>query len=195
MSLLRDILTEIQVLSSEGGWVFWALLGLAFGIAYALLSLWRAMRFPEAPLLSSNEWARLLDPRQEPRQLVENLRVRLNDSTDPSGRLREVGQKLFDVPRRRFPFAFVLIGAAPLIGLLGTVSGMFTTFRGMATATATSPIDVISKGISEALITTQTGLVIGVPTFIVCSWLKSRFEQQVLAFQQVESQLLQPTAT
>ncbi len=83
-----------------------------------------------------------------------------------------------------------MIGAAPLVGLLGTVSGMFTTFHGMSTASASAPVDVISAGISQALITTQTGLVIGVPTYIVCAWLKSRYENLVLRFRQLESQLL-----
>ena len=52
-------------------------------------------------------------------------------------------------------------------------------------------MDVISGGIYEALITTMTGLVIGVPTFIVCTWLKMRFDELVLRFRQLESQLLQ----
>jgi len=191
MPLLRDILTEIQTLSLEGGWVFWALLVLAFGIAFALLSLWRSLRFPDAPLLDSREWANLLNPHANAADTANTLRSRLRNSVDRSARLQEIGQHLFSTPRRRFPFAFVLIGAAPLVGLLGTVSGMFSTFQGMASPNAASPIDVISQGISEALITTQTGLVIGVPTFIVCAWLKSRFDQQVLAFHRIESQLLQ----
>jgi len=73
---------------------------------------------------------------------------------------------------RRIQFAFVLIGAAPLIGLLGTVSGMFATFNGLAAAASSAPVDVISRGISEALITTQTGLIIAIPTFIVCTFFK-----------------------
>jgi biopolymer transport protein ExbB/TolQ len=56
---------------------------------------------------------------------------------------------------------------------------------------ASAPIDVISDGISEALITTQTGLIIGVPTFIVCAWLKSRYDELLLHFQKLESRLLQ----
>ena len=44
--------------------------------------------------------------------------------------------------------------------LLGTVSGMLVTFSGLATSSAAQPIDKISVGISEALITTQAGLLI-----------------------------------
>lgn len=195
MSIFHDILTELRALSEDGGWVFWALIVLAFGIAFALLSLWRSMRYPDAPLLSSSDWTKLLGASEPPSPLVDSLRTRLEAGGEIPPRLHEVAQKMFALPQRRFPFAFVLIGAAPLVGLLGTVSGMFTTFRGMATNSSTAPIDVISKGISEALITTQTGLVIAVPTFIVCSWMKSRFDQQLLAFGRIESRLLQPTPT
>ncbi len=195
MPLGNDILTELRTLSEDGGWVFWALIILAFGIAFALLSLWRSMRYPDAPLLDSKEWTRLLGTSDPPTSLVERLRRRLEAGGEVPPRLHEVAQKMFAMPQRRFPFAFVLIGAAPLIGLLGTVSGMFTTFRGMATNNSAPPIDVISKGISEALITTQTGLVIAVPTFIVCSWMKSRFDQQLLSFSRIESRLLQQTPT
>ena len=88
-----------------------------------------------------------------------------------------------------------MIGAAPLLGLLGTVSGMFTTFGGMATTSANAPIDVISDGIAEALITTETGLVVAIPTLIVCTLLKSRFDGLVMRFQRLQSQLLQQIAT
>jgi biopolymer transport protein ExbB/TolQ len=75
---------------------------------------------------------------------------------------------------------------------------MFKTFRGMSAEAIAAPIDVISAGISEALITTQTGLIIGVPTFIICAWLKSRHDELVLRYSRLESALLQnprPTAS
>ena len=78
--------------------------------------------------------------------------------------------------RRRLDFCFVLIGTAPLVGLLGTVSGMLATFSGLSVSSGAAPVETISGGISEALITTQTGLVIAVPSFIVCTLLKRRFQ-------------------
>ena len=181
---------EIEALSREGGWVFWGLVALAFGIAFALLSLWRALRLPEAPLLASRDWRKLLAGQQPPKALVARLRESLADR-DLAGTLEEIDHQLFAVPSRRFPFAFVLIGAAPLIGLLGTVTGMFTTFDGMAGVAASGPVDVISRGVSEALITTQTGLVIGVPSFIACSLLRDRFDRLRLAYRHVVALLMQ----
>ena len=96
---------------------------------------------------------------------------------------------MFSVIERRIPFALVLISAAPLIGLLGTVSGMFTTFDGMSSASSTGPASVISKGVSEALITTQAGLVISVPAFFIHNALKWRYEQMRNGFYQIEAAL------
>ncbi|MDC0259384.1 MotA/TolQ/ExbB proton channel family protein [Verrucomicrobiales bacterium] len=192
MISFSNILNEIQLLIEEGGWVFIALIALAGGIAFALLSIWNATRLPDAPILKSNEWLNLLTSAgKAPAPDCERLTRILEKCPDPSLRLQEIGQQLFAKTERRIPFAFILISAAPLIGLLGTVSGMFTTFRGMAGTIAASPIDVISDGISEALITTQTGLIIGVPTFMVCAFLKSRHEELALNFRRLESQLLQ----
>ena len=191
MSLAAQILTELRDLSSGGGWIFWALIALAFGIAYALVTLWNSLRFPDATVLSANEWRQLLlHPGRSP-ETLGRLSASLSTTRDPDRFLQEIGHHLFAIPDRRFPFAFVMIGTAPLLGLLGTVSGMYKTFGGMATSSVNAPIDVISAGISEALITTETGLVIGVPTIIVCTLLKSSYDDLVLRFRRLESQLLQ----
>lgn len=191
MNLFLSLLSEIEVLLAEGGPFFIALIALAFGIAFSLVVLWNSIHLPDAPVIGSKEWRSLLSRNDAPIPLP--LLNHLATSGDRRRSIREIGQRLFAKPERRFPFAFILISAAPLIGLLGTVSGMFHTFEGMAATATAAPIDVISDGISEALITTQTGLIIGVPTFIVCAWLKSRFDDLQLRFQKLESQLLQST--
>lgn len=195
MFSLKSILTEIQSLVHEGGWVFVSLIILAFGIAFALLSLWSAMRLPDAPILSSRDWLALLKQSPESEALKKKLNDQLDASGDRSRQLQGIAQRLFAKQERRFPFTFILISSAPLIGLLGTVSGMFKTFQGMSQNTAGAPIDVISRGISEALITTQTGLIIGVPTYIVCAWLKSRYDNLVIHYNQLESQLLHESSS
>ncbi len=56
----------------------------------------------------------------------------------------------------------VLAAVAPLLGLLGTVMGMVTTFDVLAVH-GTGNAKAVAAGISEALITTQTGLMIAIP--------------------------------
>lgn len=58
----------------------------------------------------------------------------------------------------------ICIGAAPLLGLLGTVTGMLATFNALAQGSGgEKTMAMIAKGISEALITTETGLVVALP--------------------------------
>jgi len=187
-----DILNEARTLVEVGGWVFVGLLALAFGIAFALLSLWSATRLPDAPFLPPREWVALLRSRPGHEEARGKLGNVLSRFPDQAAALEEIGRQLFAKTRRRLPFAFTLISAAPLVGLLGTVSGMFTTFAGMADTKLRNPIDVISDGISEALITTQTGLIIGIPTFILCSWLRHRHEELETRFRQLGAEVLTP---
>ncbi|MEM0969925.1 MAG: MotA/TolQ/ExbB proton channel family protein [Verrucomicrobiota bacterium] len=181
--MIHEVQREIHLLFLEGGWVMGGLLLLAFGIALTLLSIQRMLRFPEAeaPTGSSRSWRGLLDTgfrSEEERQAIAQL------MSSPS-HVEEWEHHLFRRVQRRFPFAFTLIGAAPLLGLMGTVSGMFTTFYGLSHSSAQTPVDVISGGISEALITTQTGLAIGIPSFIICSLLRLRADRMHQSFQRI----------
>ncbi len=193
MSIPERLLTEIQKLSAEGGVVFWGLIALGFAIAFTLLSILRFMRYPDPPLLSSREWARVLGKKGDARAHIERLDAALKRDADSRAQeLQGISQRLFAVVDRRFPFAFTLIESAPLVGLLGTVAGMLATFHGLSTGGEDEArVELISKGIAEALISTQTGLIIGVPTFIVCTIMKGRHERQRTAFGSIESRLLQ----
>ncbi len=67
----------------------------------------------------------------------------------------------------------VLAAIAPLLGLLGTVSGMITTFDVMAIF-GTGNAKAMAGGISEALVTTQTGLLVAIPGLYMQGFLKRR---------------------
>jgi biopolymer transport protein ExbB len=70
----------------------------------------------------------------------------------------------------------ILATVAPLLGLLGTVSGMITTFLVIATS-GTGDAKALASGISEALITTQTGLVVAVPGLFLANYLRRRTDK------------------
>jgi len=78
---------------------------------------------------------------------------------------------------RNLRFLKVAMSAAPLWGLLGTVTGMLTTFEGLSTGTGDNTQDTIAGGISEALITTQTGLMIALPGLFFYFWLRGLRER------------------
>lgn len=72
----------------------------------------------------------------------------------------------------------VCIGAAPLFGLLGTVTGMLATFDAMASGSGgEKTMALVASGISEALITTETGLVIALPGVFMQYGLSRRFDR------------------
>jgi biopolymer transport protein ExbB len=66
----------------------------------------------------------------------------------------------------RFGSTIIIIAAvAPLLGLLGTVTGMISTFD-IITEFGTGDPKLLSGGISEALVTTELGLVVAIPALI-----------------------------
>lgn len=72
----------------------------------------------------------------------------------------------------------IAASAAPLIGLLGTVTGILTLFAALAHGSGgEETMKLIAKGVSEALIATQTGLVIALPGLIFHHFLQRRHER------------------
>jgi biopolymer transport protein ExbB len=67
----------------------------------------------------------------------------------------------------------VLAAIAPLLGLLGTVSGMISTFN-VISIFGTGNAKAMAGGISEAMITTQSGLLVAIPGFFLGTVLKRR---------------------
>ncbi len=58
----------------------------------------------------------------------------------------------------------ICVGTAPLLGLFGTVTGMLATFGALASGSGgEQTMGLVAQGISEALITTETGLVVALP--------------------------------
>ncbi|EGB14626.1 MotA/TolQ/ExbB proton channel [Pseudodesulfovibrio mercurii] len=86
-------------------------------------------------------------------------------------------------------FIAVMAAVAPLLGLLGTVTGMIDSFQAVTVFGTANP-RIMSSGISEALITTQAGLGVAIPAMLLHQFLKQRvqglasdMEQQCAAFQ------------
>jgi biopolymer transport protein ExbB len=77
----------------------------------------------------------------------------------------------------------VCASTAPLLGLLGTVTGMMHTFR-LITVFGTGDASTLSSGISEALITTEFGLAIAIPALLVHAYLSRRVRKTLALTQQ-----------
>jgi biopolymer transport protein ExbB len=74
----------------------------------------------------------------------------------------------------------VLLSALPLLGLLGTIAGLLTTFRSMAISGSLDQQMLLGSGIADALITTQLGLITVIPGLLLQSLIRYRREEQSL---------------
>ena len=83
---------------------------------------------------------------------------------------------------RRLKFVRIMAATAPLLGLLGTVAGMLKTFSALGLREGFETIDLIASGISEALITTETGLSIAIVGLILLWALKGCRRRLLIRF-------------
>lgn len=79
---------------------------------------------------------------------------------------------------------------SPLLGLLGTVSGMIRTFNDITGQGVGNP-QVLAGGISEALVSTAGGLVVAIPAVIGYRYLRSRVESLVVQMEKEAMKLVQ----
>ncbi|MGJ8650372.1 MAG: MotA/TolQ/ExbB proton channel family protein [Opitutaceae bacterium] len=79
---------------------------------------------------------------------------------------------------RFLPFIALTAAAAPLLGLLGTVTGMIKTFN-LITIFGTGDAKSLSSGISEALVTTELGLIVAIPALIMHGLLSRMARQKI----------------
>ncbi len=82
-----------------------------------------------------------------------------------------------------------IAGIAPLLGLLGTVTGMIKAFSVISHAGIGNP-QMLAGGISEALITTAAGLTVAIPAFVFYKLLRSRVDKRILRMERVSIELL-----
>jgi len=168
----------------NGGWVMAALALLAlvtYATAARLLLFLRHRGLTKVTDADIRGW--VADPEHAPNQIRELIRYtqdEVHSLKDIEGRFREVeAAKISDVDRR-LAFVNVMVVSAPLFGLLGTVLGMLLTFRAIGVG-GSSTSDIIAKGISEALVATQSGMMVAIPG-LVLAYLAKRWRNEYVAF-------------
>ncbi len=110
------------------------------------------------------------------RQLLKTFLKRRSRSNAINHRLIDGLMLTFrDRTRKYIDTVLVLAAVAPLLGLLGTVMGMVATFDTIGKF-GTGNARALAAGISEALITTQTGLIISIPGLLIGTLLKRKLD-------------------
>lgn len=74
----------------------------------------------------------------------------------------------------------IFISALPLLGLLGTISGLLDTFHAMSLGEGLDQESTLSQGIADALWTTQLGLVVAIPAWLLMGHIKHLLVKQAI---------------
>ena len=82
-----------------------------------------------------------------------------------------------------------LTGVAPLLGLLGTVSGMILSFD-VITLSGTGDVHALSRGVAQALITTQLGLIVALPGLLMHTRLENRAQRMIQELNKIKLRML-----
>jgi biopolymer transport protein ExbB len=90
------------------------------------------------------------------------------------------------------PILATTAAGAPMIGFLGTVTGMVKAFMSMANAGVNVDVNILSTGIYEALITTVGGLIVGIIALFAYNYLTTqikgivnRMEMRIMEFMDI----------
>ncbi len=180
-------------LLQHGGWLFLAILALSVAAWGLLVWKWLTIR---AEVAGGHGWAdrviaalaagdeaeakRLCGGRRNrlAALLAVALETRVGRRVDFEKHLRPMLDSEAHALRGHLPLIAAMASAAPLLGLLGTVLGMITTFDAL-TAHGTAEVDRVAGGVSQALITTQASLVVALPVVVLHSYLRGRVERHI----------------
>ena len=163
---------------AAGGLLMIPLAALSLVMYFAIFELWVYFNRNDYGRFDSNHWRHWIERPAEGTgpigEIIRYAQTQVASSADVRSRVEEIRTTHFTRTNARMRFAAILVGVAPLMGLLGTVVGMLGTFQGLANSVGGQTVDIVAGGISEALITTQTGLILAIPGYVFLSGLRKR---------------------
>ena len=178
---------EINVidLAFKGGWIMVVLLLLSLMACYIFIQ--RLMVIRRAGKEDETFMNRIKDYIHEGK--VDSALNLCRSTNTPSARMIEkgitrLGRPMNDVLEiakleKGFPLIATTAAGAPMLGFLGTVTGMVRAFFDMANAGTNVDVTLLSGGIYEALVTTVGGLVVGIITLFAYNYLVSQVDNVV----------------
>lgn len=98
------------------------------------------------------------------RRRLQRMKTVIANHRDAARLLQEEIRESFR--QQRIALA-AMIAAAPLLGLLGTVSGMVKTFESLALRSGDQSMEGLARGISEVLVATESGLLVALPALLL----------------------------
>ncbi len=191
-----------------GGPVMWPILLCSiFALAIILEKFWHLHKIQ----IDTQEFLGNILDKMKRHQIKEALSV-CDDTKSPISHILKAGILKYDRPRAQIKEAIedaslyeiprieknlsalaTIAHISPLLGLLGTVTGMVRCFQTIqAKATSFHPVSPgdLAGGIWEALLTTVAGLIVAIPTFVIYNYLVSRINNFILEMEKASTELV-----
>jgi biopolymer transport protein ExbB len=124
------------------------------------------------------------------RVLAAGLANRHRDRAVMLGAIEDAGRHVVHDLERFLGALGTIAAISPLLGLLGTVTGMMRTFKAITVAGVGNPA-AMAGGISEALITTAAGLLVAIPALVAYRYLRGRVDALVIQMEKESIKLVQ----
>jgi len=178
MSAGAEAVALVWGIWQSGGWVMIALFVLALLLYTQAFHLVMYVRRVALDRKDEFEWPHWVQEPQKARgragEILRYAQADVHTMQQVRDRFDEIRLALLNLMQRRTRFVSTLVAGAPLMGLLGTVLGMLQTFMGISQSGGQETAGVIASGISEALVTTQTGLTIALPGLFIVMIIQRR---------------------
>ncbi len=188
MNQLIDFIDQANFVWEKGGTLMPALGLLALYLYYLSFDLWLRLRTvipTDLRAFPRERWAAFKGGGRVDR-IMRYCLADHRDRMETQKRFEQVRTGEASYLNRRLRFLFVLATSAPLIGLLGTVAGMLRTFDGLSMQDSYK-MDLVAGGISQALVTTQAGLLIAIPAIAMIHLLNRRKKDWLQCINRLES--------
>lgn len=192
-SLLAQLQRQPQLWDrvQQGGLVGWVILVL--GAIGLVLAVWRMIYLAGVGRAVSRQTRELHQPRDDnPLGRIIGVlgpKPQLSDLETLELKLDEAILQETPPLERGQPLLKLLSAVAPLLGLLGTVTGMIVTFQAI-TQSGGGDSRLMADGISQALVTTVLGLVVAIPLLFLHSLLASRSKALIQLLEQQSAGLI-----
>jgi biopolymer transport protein ExbB len=188
-------LTDAWNMFITGGDIMWMLGTVAFILYAAAFAAWSYVAKGNLNSKDEQHWREwILDPQKAKGNLGETLLYVMHGPRLSvkivSRRFDEVRLNVLAAIDRRLLVINTLVAAAPLCGLLGTVTGILAMFGGLSRGRGAAGMQSVANGMQEALITTQTGLTIALPGLFIALIVKNKRNEIAQTLLRLESLIL-----
>ncbi len=114
-----------------------------------------------------------------------------NPASDIQACMDNVGNAEISRLEKGLPYLATIAGGAPMLGFLGTVTGMIKAFFNMANAGNNIDISLLSSGIYEAMVTTVGGLIVGILAYFGYNILSAKVSDVVAKMENTSIEFLE----